>query len=315
MSTGPVIAWIDGGSRGNPGVAGYGVRIETGGGTLLQELTGAIGIATNNQAEYRGLLAALDWLERNGCRNPTIRSDSKLLVRQMTGHFRVRHPGLKPLHAAAAAIARRLGRVRFEHVPRAANVEADRLANAAMDSAAVLGGTARAPEAPADAVGEALGATAGQAPLDTVGSALGKVLGAAAGQAADIGGSSAIIGIGIDIESIARVGRLIERYGSRFVERIFTAEESAYSMRRARPAQHFAARFAAKEAAMKALGTGHAQGVLWRGVEVIRAAGPPGLRLHGAAARRFEALGASRALLSISHSGDLALAQVLLVGR
>jgi holo-[acyl-carrier protein] synthase len=75
-----------------------------------------------------------------------------------------------------------------------------------------------------------------------------------------------------------------------------------------------AGRFAAKEAAMKALGTGHSQGVLWRDIEVVRAGGPPQLRFHGGAARRFQALGATGSLLTITHSETLALAQVLLLG-
>ncbi len=284
MSAGSIVAYIDGGSRGNPGVAGYGVRIEADDGSLIDELTGAIGIATNNVAEYRGLLAALAWLDRNGCRDAIVRSDSELLTRQMTGRFKVRHPGLKPLHAEAMTIVRRLGRVRFEHVRRSANVEADRLANEAMDRAGVVG-SAETPRP------------------------------AAAPTAASAGHGGDVVGIGIDIESIARVGGLLERYGPRFVERVFTAHEAAYSLRRARPAQHLAARFAAKEAAMKALGTGHARGVIWRSVEVVREAGPPRLRFHGTAARHFDAIGATRALVTISHSGDFALAQVMLFSR
>ena len=284
MSAGPIVAYIDGGSRGNPGVAGYGVRIEAADGVLIEELNGAIGTATNNVAEYRGLLAALAWLDRNGYRNAIIRSDSELLTRQMTGQFKVRHPGLKPLHAEATAVVRRIGRVRFEHVRRSANVEADRLANEAMDRGAAAGRAA----APRPAT-----------PATTL----------RAGQ----GGG--IIGIGIDIESITRVGGLLERYGSRFVERVFTPGEAAYSLRRARPAQHLAARFAAKEAAMKALGTGHSRGVVWRSVEVVREAGPPRLQFHGAAGRRLDAIGAANSLITISHSGDFALAHVMLLGR
>ena len=131
------------------------------------------------------------------------------------------------------------------------------------------------------------------------------------------GGSGAargVIAIGVDIESIERVGQLLERYGPRFVERVFTAGEAAYSLRRRHPAQHLAARFAAKEAAMKALGTGRAAGVLWRSIEVVRVAGPPQLRFHDAAARRLHALGGRESLISMSHSGDFALAQVLLLG-
>ena len=282
MST-PVIAYFDGGSRGNPGLAGYGVRIDASDGALIEELNGAIGIATNNVAEYSGLLAALTWLDRNGYRDAVIRSDSELLTRQMTGQFKVRHPGLKPLHAEASAIVRRLGHVQFEHVRRSANVEADRLANAAMDRAAAGG----RPQASRPALPVPIG---------------------------DASVVRGVLGIGIDIDSVTRVGALLERHGTRFVERVFTAAEAAYCLRRARPAQHLAARFAAKEAAMKALGTGHAHGVVWRSVEVLRENGPPRLQLHGAAARRFDAMGATRSLVAISHSGDFALAQVMVLG-
>jgi holo-[acyl-carrier protein] synthase len=85
-------------------------------------------------------------------------------------------------------------------------------------------------------------------------------------------------------------------------------------MRRREPAIHFAGRFAAKEATMKALGTGHSHGVLWRDVEVVRRGGPPQLRLHGGAARRFESIGGRSSLLTITHSDTLALAQVLILG-
>ena len=85
-------------------------------------------------------------------------------------------------------------------------------------------------------------------------------------------------------------------------------------MRRRDPSIHFAGRFAAKEAAMKALGTGHSRGVLWRDIEVIRRGGPPQLQLHGGAARRFEAIGGRSSQLTITHSDALALAQVILLG-
>ena len=97
-----------------------------------------------------------------------------------------------------------------------------------------------------------------------------------------------IIGLGLDATDIDRIAETIERYGDRFLLRIFTDGEVAYSNRRRVPAIHFAGRFAAKEAAMKALGTGHSHGVLWRDVEVIRRGGPPHLQLHGGAAPRGE---------------------------
>lgn len=129
------VAYIDGGARGNPGPAGYGVRIEDEAGTLVEEFSEAIGTATNNVAEYRGLLAALHYAIDHGLGQLLIRSDSELLVKQMRGEYRVKHPGLKPLHAEAHRLAGRLDRVEFEHVRRAMNAEADRLANLAMDDA------------------------------------------------------------------------------------------------------------------------------------------------------------------------------------
>jgi holo-[acyl-carrier protein] synthase len=124
---------------------------------------------------------------------------------------------------------------------------------------------------------------------------------------------SNIIGLGIDATDIPRIAAVLERYGERFRNRIFTDGEIAYCQRRRQPAIHFAGRFAAKEAAMKALGTGHTQNVLWRDVEVVRQGGPPQLRFHGGAARRFAAIGAESSLLTITHSETLALAQVLLL--
>ena len=123
-----------------------------------------------------------------------------------------------------------------------------------------------------------------------------------------------IIGIGLDTTDIDRISDTIDRFGDRFLQRIFTEGEIAYCARRRVPAIHFAGRFAAKEAAMKALGTGRSRGVLWRDVEVVRVGGPPQLRLHGGAARRFAAMGGRSSLLTITHSDELAMAQVLLLG-
>jgi holo-[acyl-carrier protein] synthase len=126
---------------------------------------------------------------------------------------------------------------------------------------------------------------------------------------------SNIIGLGLDATDIERIAGTIGRYGDRFLERVFTDGERAYCNRRKVPAIHLAGRFAAKEAAMKALGTGHTQGVLWRDVEVVREGGPPRLVFHGGAARRFSLMGGSASLLTITHSDHLALAQVLILGR
>ena len=104
------------------------------------------------------------------------------------------------------------------------------------------------------------------------------------------------------------------QYGDRFLRRVYTDGEIAYCTRQRNPVPSLAGRFAAKEAAMKALGTGHSQGVLWKDVEVHRAGGPPQLRLHGGAARRAAAIGVERSLLTITHSESLAMAQVMLFG-
>jgi holo-[acyl-carrier protein] synthase len=124
-----------------------------------------------------------------------------------------------------------------------------------------------------------------------------------------------IIGLGVDITDIPRIAATIERYGDRFIQRIFTEGEIAYCTRRREPSIHFAGRFASKEAAMKALGTGHTQQVLWRDVEVVRHGGPPQLRFHGGAARRYAALGAKSSLLTITHSDSIAFAEVLLLSE
>jgi holo-[acyl-carrier protein] synthase len=124
-----------------------------------------------------------------------------------------------------------------------------------------------------------------------------------------------IAGIGVDLVHVPRIRQAIERWQERFLERVFTAEEIAYARRRRDPAEHLAARFAAKEAALKALGTGLSMGVRWREVEVRRARGePPRLALSG----RTAALGAARGVrvlhVSLTHDGEYALAQVLAEG-
>lgn len=107
---------------------------------------------------------------------------------------------------------------------------------------------------------------------------------------------------------------MLERYGDRFSTRIYTPGEVAYCRRRRDYASSFAARFAAKEAGMKALGTGRSRGVLWRDVEVVRTFGPPQLRFHGGAARRFAEMKGASAFLTLTHAKEMAIAQVILVG-
>ncbi len=128
-----ITAFIDGGARGNPGPAGYGVHIVDEDGALLAELHEGIGIATNNVAEYRGLLAALEWAIEHGRSRLHVKSDSLLLVQQMNGVYRIKNPGLLPLYRQARHLMARIGHVTLEHVRREQNKDADRLSNLGMD--------------------------------------------------------------------------------------------------------------------------------------------------------------------------------------
>jgi probable phosphoglycerate mutase len=132
-----VIVEADGGSRGNPGPAGYGSVVWTADhSTVLAEAKLAIGRATNNVAEYRGLIAGLDEAIKLGANEVAVSMDSKLVVEQLSGRWRVKHPDLAELHAAARALASGFDRISYTWVPRAQNGYADRLANEAMDAAA-----------------------------------------------------------------------------------------------------------------------------------------------------------------------------------
>jgi len=125
-----------------------------------------------------------------------------------------------------------------------------------------------------------------------------------------------VVGIGIDVVEIARIRRLMERWQDRFLRRVFTDQELAYALGRHDPAEHLAARFAAKEATLKALGTGLSMGVRWREMEVRRARGqPPTLALSGRTAALGEARGIRRFHVSLTHDGGLAVAQVLAEGE
>jgi ribonuclease HI len=124
-------AWIDGAARGNPGDAGFGVRFEIDG--RVEEITGFIGTATNNVAEYAALLAALTYARRLGVGQLLLLSDSQLLVRQMLGEYRVKARHLKPLFLQAVGIRKKIPRFEIRHVPRKENRDADRLANKAID--------------------------------------------------------------------------------------------------------------------------------------------------------------------------------------
>jgi len=127
-----VKAWVDGASRGNPGPAGYGTYVELEGGDII-EVAGWLGVTTNNVAEYAGLIEALTIARAVGGTEVEIVSDSELLVKQMLGEYRVKHPNLIPLHQKARGLASFFRRFSIRHTLRAGNKDADRLANLAVD--------------------------------------------------------------------------------------------------------------------------------------------------------------------------------------
>jgi ribonuclease HI len=126
-------AHCDGGSRGNPGPAGYGAVIEDPQGRIVARLGEFLGIHTNNYAEYKGLLAVLTWAGQNAARQLRVVSDSELMVKQMKGQYKVASPVLRPLWEEARRLARALEKFEISHTLRGGNKEADRLANEAMD--------------------------------------------------------------------------------------------------------------------------------------------------------------------------------------
>jgi probable phosphoglycerate mutase len=127
------VTYSDGASRGNPGLASYGAVVIDPTGQVLREISVALGVTTNNVAEYRGLIAALEAALELGARRVEARMDSELLVRQAIGRYRVKNPGLLPLYKQVLALRDRFERVVFAHVPRALNKHADALANRALD--------------------------------------------------------------------------------------------------------------------------------------------------------------------------------------
>ena len=129
-----ITAYFDGGSRGNPGPAGWGAYIVDDAGQVLAELSGALGTATNNVAEYNGLIAALQWAADHDVTALSVKGDSLLLVEQMRGNYKVKNEGLKPLHMRARMLVMQIGNVSFAHVPREKNKDADRLSNVGMDA-------------------------------------------------------------------------------------------------------------------------------------------------------------------------------------
>jgi len=144
-----LIAYVDGGARGNPGPAGYGVAIEDELGRPVAELSEYLGRQTNNYAEYSGLLAALNYTNRHGFKALKVISDSELMVKQISGEYKVSSPVLKELHQRAMKLIEQLECFEIRHVLREKNRDADRLANLAMDR----GIARKAPAVSATAVG------------------------------------------------------------------------------------------------------------------------------------------------------------------
>lgn len=127
---------VDGASRGNPGEAGFGVHVRDAEGADVARIYGYLGTATNNEAEYQALIHGLRFALEQGARAVRVFSDSQLVVRQVAGTYRVKHPGMVPLFREATGLLRRFARWSLEHVPRERNGEADRLANRALDEKA-----------------------------------------------------------------------------------------------------------------------------------------------------------------------------------
>jgi len=145
-----LIAYTDGGARGNPGPAGYGVVIQNEVGQKVTSLSQYLGHQTNNVAEYQGLIAALEYAAEHGPKALKAVSDSELLVKQIRGEYKVKNPTLQDLHARARQLIRQLDWFSIQHVLRGKNAEADQLANEAMDrgmgKASVIPAAARLPQ-------------------------------------------------------------------------------------------------------------------------------------------------------------------------
>jgi ribonuclease HI len=136
-----LVVHVDGGARGNPGPAAVGVVVSTPDGEVLDEIGEVIGVATNNVAEYRGLLLGLERARALGATEVEVVNDSELVARQVQGDYRVKHAGLKPLHQQALTALRAFDRWSIRSVPRERNARADALVNAALDGEAVGDGT------------------------------------------------------------------------------------------------------------------------------------------------------------------------------
>jgi ribonuclease HI len=129
-----LVVHVDGGARGNPGPAAIGVVVSEPDGTVIDEHAETIGVATNNVAEYRAVLAGLERAAALGAREIEIDNDSELVARQLTGAYKVKHPAMKPLYEQAISALRGFDSWRIRSVPRAQNARADELVNAALDA-------------------------------------------------------------------------------------------------------------------------------------------------------------------------------------
>jgi ribonuclease HI len=129
-----LIVETDGASRGNPGLAGAGIIIKDERGRRVESIKRFLGVATNNQAEYQGLIAGLEAVARYEPEATTVRMDSELVIKQMNGQYRVRSPELMQLYVTAQALASQLPNITFVYIPREKNPGADRLANVAIDT-------------------------------------------------------------------------------------------------------------------------------------------------------------------------------------
>jgi ribonuclease HI len=131
-----LVVHVDGGARGNPGPAAIGIVVSKADGTVLDEIAERIGVATNNVAEYRAVVRGAQRARELGASEIELVGDSQLVARQLTGAYRVKHPGMKPLHAEAIEALREFAQWRIRTVPRAQNARADALVNDALDAAA-----------------------------------------------------------------------------------------------------------------------------------------------------------------------------------
>jgi len=143
-----VIVSSDGAARGNPGPAGIGAVVMSPSGEVLDRVAEGIGVATNNVAEYRAAIEGLKRAAALGATEVTLRSDSRLLIEQLAGRFRVKNPTLQMLHAEVRSVLTQFARVRLEHVPREQNKEADRAANEGVDAWLAAEGTGYVPTGP-----------------------------------------------------------------------------------------------------------------------------------------------------------------------